>query len=115
MLEKIDTVGVGSTHAALIVLRLKSRAFGMSTPEARLRSICDVFKKAIQDLRKEIPRKEKQVSALESRISQLQGQSNPDTAQIQLLQEQLADLNNQLESDRAQLNAFEEEFSASCS
>jgi chromosome segregation ATPase len=86
----------------------------MSTPEARLRSICDLFRKAIEDLRKEIPRKEKQESALESRISQLQSQPNPDTAQIQLLQEQLAGLKNQLETDRAQLNAFEEEFSASC-
>ena len=87
----------------------------MSTPEARLRSICDLFRKAIQGLGKEISRKERQESALESRISQLQSQPNPDTAQIQLLQEQLADLKNLLERDRAQLNAFEEEFSASCS
>src|SRR5262245_34015845 len=101
MLEKINTVGIASTHAAIIVLRLKVARIGMSTPEARLSSICNVFKKAIQDLKKEIADKEKQVSALESRINKLQGQPNPDTALIQLLQEQLAALNNQLESDRA--------------
>jgi hypothetical protein len=87
----------------------------MSTPEARLRSICDVFRKAIEDLRKEIPRKEKQVSDLQARIHQLVSQPNPDAAQVELLQEQLADFKVVLESDRAQLNAFEEEFSASCS
>jgi septal ring factor EnvC (AmiA/AmiB activator) len=107
--------GVGLHHACPSSSYVsKSRGIGMSTPEARLRSICDLFRKAIEDLRKEIPRKEKQESALESRISQLQSQPNPDTAQIQLLQEQLAGLKNQLETDRAQLNAFEEEFSASC-
>jgi chromosome segregation ATPase len=90
-------------------------ALSMSTPEARLRSICDVFRKAIEDLRKEIARKEKQVSDLQSRIHELVGQPNPDAAQIELLQGQLADFKIDLESDRAQLSAFEEEFSASCS
>ena len=83
--------------------------------QARLTGVCKLFKRAIEQIEKDIKEKERRARALGDDIEKLQRDPEPDQAKIQELAQKRQALESELETDRIQLGAFREEFSASCS
>jgi chromosome segregation ATPase len=82
--------------------------------EAGPRDPCDLMEAAIEFIKQEIEAKSARIQVLTGRLQKLQGQPDPDLAQIAQIQADIQELETQLASDLPQLAAFENEFSASC-
>jgi hypothetical protein len=76
-------------------------------------SFCNVLKRGIEQLKKDIIADRKAIRLQEALIQQLIKQkAKPEI--IKAAQERLAMLQSTLESDEAQLSAFQDEFAADC-
>jgi chromosome segregation ATPase len=76
--------------------------------------ICDLFKRAIEQLAKDIEHDEERLASLVAILSRLEAQRPPDTERIAATKREIAVVTSALEEHRAQKNGFEEEFSAEC-
>ena len=76
--------------------------------------ICDLFKRAIEQLAKDIEHDEEQLAELRAKLAHLEAQRPPNVDRIAAVKHEIAIVTARLEEHRAQKNGFEEEFSAVC-
>lgn len=79
-----------------------------------VRTVCDLMARAIKHIQQEIKAKQGRVRNLSERLKKLEGQPNPDKAQIAEIRGDIQELEGELKTDLSQLNAFQEEHAASC-
>ena len=87
----------------------------MSTATRTRTSVCQNWAARIAVLRREVAAKQRQVSFLRDELNDLQGQPNPDPAEISALKARLVTVQNEAEEKRSDLVAFEDDFQFFCS
>ncbi|GAA1388293.1 hypothetical protein GCM10009639_14600 [Kitasatospora putterlickiae] len=83
-------------------------------PPAPIESGCEMMKRAAKDLKKEIEHNVRRAAEMRSKITALQGQANPDQAQISALKQALEVLEKKIEEDRVSLSTLEDVITENC-
>lgn len=90
-----------------------AKAKAKAKTQAASSSFCNLLKRGIKEIEKDLITDGKNITAQENFIRQLRKeQAKP--ALIKQAEERLAMLQNKLELDEAQLSAFQDEFAADC-
>ncbi|MFF7454453.1 hypothetical protein [Kitasatospora sp. NPDC008115] len=83
-------------------------------PPAPMESGCDMMKRTAKALKKDIENSERHAAEIRSKIAVLQGQANPDQAQIDALKQALEILEKKIEEDRLSLSTLEDVITENC-
>ncbi|MFD3658871.1 hypothetical protein [Streptomyces sp. NPDC058620] len=86
----------------------------MAVEAVKTESPCAMMRRAAASARQEIKRRGDEIVRLQSEISQLKGQPDPDQKVISALEQRLASLEEQLKQDELSLDTLEQVISENC-
>lgn len=87
---------------------------GQRTLDERLGSACDMMRRLLEQSKRELRRKERQLEELTDHLQELQGETPPDKAAIATAEKRIELLKIELENDRISMSTLEEVIRENC-